>query len=202
MDVSELKRALLELLRENAEFRLAVAGAIGLGEVFSKLEELSAQMLEHTKAIRSLQEQVANHSKVLEEHTKAIQQLTRALSAIGARWGVLAEEAFRDAMKGIVEEIFGGRADKWVYYDERGKVFGHPSWVEVDLVVRDSEHVLIEVKASVSKGDVYELWAAGRLYEEVTGRKPRLAIVSPFVDRRGRELAKELGIELYTGYEL
>jgi len=241
--VSELKLKLLELLREDAEFRLAVAGAVGLTEVLAELKKLSAKTLRHTKAIKSLQEQVAHHSevlerhsKVLEEHTKAIkslqeqvahhskileehiraiqqhsevlkrlseavQQHSRTLSAIGARWGVLAEEAFRDAMKSIIEKMFGGRAERWVYHDERGIVFGYPSWVEVDLVVRDGEHVLIEVKSSTSRGDIRELWAVGKLYEEVTGRKPRLAVVSPFIDRRGRELAEKLGIELYTGEE-
>ncbi len=218
--MSELKRKLLELLREDAEFRLAVAGVIGLEEVLAGLRELRAETLKNTEAIKQLQEQVAEHSRVLAEHTKvleehtkvlaehtralerlteAVQQHSRMLSAVGARWGVLSEEAFRSAMKGIVEKIAGGKVEKWVYYDEKGRVFGYPSMVEVDLAIKDEEHILVEVKASVSRGDVRELWAVGKLYEELTGKKPRLAIVSPFIDQKGRELAEQLGVELYTG---
>ena len=37
-----------------------------------------------------------------------------------------------------------------------------------------------------------------RLYEEVEGVKPRLVVVSPYVDEKARETAGKLGIEVYT----
>ena len=75
---------------------------------------------------------------------------------------------------------------------------GFPSLVEVDMVISDKEHILVEIKSSVSRADVYELWKVGQLYERIRGVKPRLAIVSPFVREETKKLAKELGIDVYT----
>jgi len=102
-------------------------------------------------------------------------------------------------MKGVLEEILGtAEVGKWVYFDEGGEVFGRPARVEVDLLVRDDAHILVELKASASEGDVAKLWRVGNLYAKVTGVKPRLVLVSPFVEERALELAKELGVEVYT----
>ncbi len=223
---TKLKEEFLKLLEEDREFRYTVAGLIGLGEILKAIRDLQGQVLEniaatrklqgqmaalqeqvaeHGEAIRSLQEQVLENSKAIRalqeqmvEHSKRIEGLTRTVQALGARWGFIAEDAFREGMRGIIEEFFGGRVERWIYEDEEGFVFGHPSVVEVDVVVRDREHVLVEVKSSLSRADIYELWRKGQLYERVRGVKPRLVAVSPYVDERGRREAERLGIEVYT----
>jgi hypothetical protein len=45
-------------------------------------------------------------------------------------------------------------------------------------------------------GDVYELSKVGKLYEKVTGVKPRLAIIGGFMDRGVKEMAERLGVEI------
>ena len=52
-----------------------------------------------------------------------------------------------------------------------------PSIVEVDVIIKDGIHLLVEVKSRVDPGDILELARIGKLYEKVTGVKPRLAIV-------------------------
>ena len=64
---------------------------------------------------------------------------------------------------------------------------GHPAIIEVDLVIRDKEHVLVEVKASASRGDVTELWRIGKLYEKINGVRPRLVIITPYIDEKPRK---------------
>jgi len=222
----ELKAAVFDLIREDREFRHALAGALGILETLEAIRALQEQVAENTRAIRALQEQVAEHSRAIRalqeqvralqeqmrdlqkqviEHSKVIRslqehigELSRTIHALGSRWGILAEEAFRNALVGIVGRRFGGEVRRWVHRDEEGFVFGEPSVVEVDVVVADREHVLVEIKSSVSRADVYELWRVGQLYERVTGVKPKLAIVSPFVERRAEEAARKLGIEVYT----
>ena len=229
----ELKEDFLRLLKEDEEFRYAVAGFLGFREVLERIDR-------NTEAIKSLQEQVAENSrdiKALQEEVKNLQEEVRSLQeqvlqnsrdikvmqeeirdlqkqvrnlqeqvaglrhtvvALGARWGILSETAFREGLRGIVEQHFGGRVTKWVASDKEGIVYGHPSIIEIDLVVRDLEHVLVEVKSSVSKGDVAELQRIAQLYEKETGIKPKLAIVSPYIDEKARELAREVGIETYV----
>ena len=66
------------------------------------------------------------------------------------------------------------------------------------MLITDREHILIEIRSSVSRADVFELWRIGQFYERVRGVRPRLAIVSPFVREEAKKVAKELGIEVYT----
>ncbi|MDJ0270713.1 MAG: DUF3782 domain-containing protein [Aigarchaeota archaeon] len=205
----ELKEDFLRLLQEGEEFRYAVAGYLGFREVLERIDR-------NTEAIKSLQEQVAENSrdiKVLQEEVRNLQELVRNLqgrvtglrhcvAALGARWGILPETAFREGSRGVVERNFGGRATRWITTDREGLVHGHPSVIEIDLVVRDREHVLVEVKSSISKGDVAELQRIAQLYEKETGIKPKLAIVSPYIDEKARELAMDMGIDThpYIGY--
>lgn len=95
-------------------------------------------------------------------------------------------------MKNIVEKVFGGTVDKWAKYDYEGLVYGRPAIVEVDLIIKDDTHLLVEAKSSISKGDVAELFRKAQLYEKEVGVKPMLAIVSPYVADAARKLAEEL----------
>jgi hypothetical protein len=113
--------------------------------------------------------------------------------------GVESEDAFRNVMRGVVEEFLGmAKVEKWRYYDERGEVMGYPSWIEVDIAVKDQIHILIEVKASTSSAEVTKLWRIGKLYEIVVGVKSRLVLITPFIDEEGLEAAKRLCVEVYT----
>jgi hypothetical protein len=56
--------------------------------------------------------------------------------------------------------------------DGEGVVYGYPAVVEVDIVVRDREYILVEVRSGVSRTDVAELYRLGRLYERIHGVGP------------------------------
>ena len=203
--MNKLKEEFLKLLREDVEFRYAVLGLLGIEEILRRIDK-------NTEAIKALQEQVRKHGLILEEHTKALRSLQeqivslqRRIDALGARWGLLAEEAFRESMKGILEKILGKvKVEKWSYYDKEGEVFGYPSLIEVDMVIKDREHFLIEIKSSTSRGDVHELYRIGKLYERVVKVKPKLMIIICYADNSAKEAAKILGVELYhaDGYRL
>ncbi|HID07196.1 MAG TPA: DUF3782 domain-containing protein, partial [Armatimonadetes bacterium] len=145
---------------------------------------------ELTKAVGSL-------AKAIENHSKRFDEFDRKLMALGARWGVMAEDAFRGAMRGVLTDI-GYRVRKWRVRDEAGKVFGHPTMVEVDVLIYNDQRVLIEIKSSISPGDVASFSRVGELYEELTGIKPKLVIVSPFIDVKAKNLCDSMGIEYYT----
>ena len=83
-----------------------------------------------------------------------------------------------------------------MYYDDSGTVYGFPSIVEVDLVVKDNLHILIEVKSRVSKGDVATLYRKGLLYERINNIKPKLVILGGFIDEDAYEASEKLNVEL------
>ena len=49
---------------------------------------------------------------------------------------MMAEEAFREGLRGVLEKEMGFKVERWRTYDESGKVFGYPSEVEVDVTVK------------------------------------------------------------------
>ena len=66
------------------------------------------------------------------------------------------------------------------------------------MIVKDGEHILIEIKSSIRKSDVTELFREGILYEKVKGVKPKLAIISPFVEPDAKEEAEFHEILVFT----
>jgi len=177
------------------------------------IRSLQEQVAENTKAIRSLQEQVRSLQEQVVDNTKAIRslqgqtlELTKELkrlgdriSALGARWGLIAEEVFRESLRKFLQDYFKvARVERWEHYDEEGFVYGYPSVVEVDLIIKDEVHYLIEVKSSTSKSDISELYRIGILYEKKTGIKPQLTAVTCFIEERARKVAEKLGIKVIT----
>ncbi len=121
------------------------------------------------------------------------------IGALGARWGLQGEEAFREAMKGILESDFPVKVERYLTKDVEGEVFGYPDQIELDLIIRDGEVIVAEIKSSVSKADLYAFDKKVKFYEKKAGRKvKRKVVISPMVDPRAKGVAEKLGIELYT----
>ena len=87
----ELKARLLEFLKMDERFRYAVAGLLGLEEILKAIRSLQEQVAENTRAIRVLQEQVAELredfktlSVQVAENTKAIRELREDMNKLRA----------------------------------------------------------------------------------------------------------------------
>jgi len=210
MSFEELKSRILRLLREDEEFRYAVAGLIGLEEILKRLDRHEAElvklrenMVRHESELVKLREDMnrlrEDMIRGFELVERRIELVERHVSALGAGWGLMAEDAFRESLRGLLEREFGFRVERWRAYDEAGMVFGYPSEVEVDVAVSDEKLILIEVSSHVRASDVLQFRRKAELYERITGRRPnRLIIVTPYIDEKALEAAKQLGIEVYT----
>ena len=209
-----LKSRILRLLKEDEEFRYAVAGLIGLEEILRRLdrnEEEIAKLREdmmrgferHDREIERLREDM---NKLREDMLKGfelverrISRLENLISALGARWGMMAEDAFREGLKGILEKEMGLRVERWITIDEEGIVYGFKSVIEIDVAIKDGKTLLIEVSSRVGPSDVAAFSRKAELYEKETGTKPdRLIMVTPYAEETAIEAAKALGIEVYT----
>jgi len=189
MELAELKSRILKLLKEDEEFRYAVAGLIGLDEVLKRLDR-------HGEELVKLREDM---NKLREDMMRGFELLNRHISALGARWGLMAEEAFREGLRGVLEKELGFKVERWRAYDEMGKVFGYPSEVEVDIAIKEGKPILIEVSSHMRASDVYQFKRKAELYVEKTGEKPeRLIVVTPYAEEKAIEASKRLGVEMYT----
>jgi len=203
MELEELKSRMLKLLREDEEFRYAVAGLIGLDEILKRLDRHEAELVKLRQDVVELRREMVELRRDMvelrEDMVKGFELVNRHISALGARWGLMAEEAFREGLRGVLEKEMGFKVERWRTYDETGKVFGYPSEVKVDVTVKDEKLILIEVSSHMKASDIYQFKRKADLYEEKTGRKPdRLIAVTPYIDEKAIEASKRLGIEVYT----
>jgi len=202
-----LKARILKLLREDEEFRYAVAGLIGLEEILRRLDRHESELVKLREDMNKLREDMiegfkrhdAEILKLREDMNRGFELVERHISALGSKWGIMAESAFRESLRGLLEKELGFKVEKWRTYDEAGIVYGYPSEVDIDVTVSNGKIILIEVSSHVKASDILQFTRKARLYEEKTGRRPdRLIIVTPYIDEKALEAAKQLGIETYT----
>ena len=138
-------------------------------------------------------------ARLREDMQKGFELLRRHINALGARWGLMAEETFREGLKGILEEELGLKVERWTGYDEEGTVYGHPSPVEIDVAIKDGKLILVEISSHVRASDVATFRRKADFYTMKTGRAPdRLLMVTPFVEEKVLAMAVKLGITIYT----
>ena len=100
-------------MKEDEEFRYAVAGLIGLEEVLKRLDRHEAQLVKLREDMNRLREDMNRGFKrydeelarLREDMNEGFQLLRRHIDALGARWGLLAEES----IGGNKIECFQGR---------------------------------------------------------------------------------------------
>ena len=208
-----MKRRILRLLKEDVEFRYAVAGLIGLEEVLRRLDRNERELV---KLREDMNRGFERHDRILEKHWSELQRLRedlnklredmnrgfqllrRHIDALGARWGMISEEAFREGLRGILEEL-GLKVERWIHFDGEGMVFGYPSQIEINVAIKDGRIILVELSSHVRASDVYIFKRKAEFYEKVAKRKPdRLLMITPFADPQALELARKLGIQIYT----
>ena len=139
-------------------------------------------------------------AKLREDMNKGFALMERHISALGTRWGLMTEEAFKEGLKGLLEKEFGLTVEKWEHFDQEGFVYGYPSQVEVDTAIKDGKIILVEVTSHARASDIYTFKRKAEFYEKITGRSPsRLLVITPYAEERAKEASKEMKIEIYTG---
>jgi hypothetical protein len=122
----------------------------------------------------------------------------RGIGALGSRWGLQSEKAFRDALAGILEQSFGVQVISVNDYDNEGTVFGRPDQVELDVIIKNGLLLICELKSSIDKAGMYIFERKARFYERRHGQQAnRLLVISPMIDARAQKVAERLGIETY-----
>jgi hypothetical protein len=160
-----------------------------------KLEEKMATK-EELKAVEiSLKEEIRRVETSLRQDLRRIEL---ALNALGARWGVLNEDAFRSGVRELLRDA-GYTVDRWVYYDNRGYVYGYPSEVELDVVARDGGTFAVEITSTLRRGDLQQIKKKVELFSAITGRRvDAVYVITPFIHDRNPDaviaVANAMGI--------
>ncbi|MFP4602915.1 MAG: PD-(D/E)XK nuclease family protein [Halochromatium sp.] len=158
-----------------------------------KSEEETRAWREHEKAVW------AEFDRLHEENRERDKRVERSIGALGARWGLQSERAFRDALAGILEKSFGVEVLNVNEYDDEGLVFGRPDQVELDVIIKNGLLIICELKSSIDKAGMYSFERKARFYEKRHGRTAsRLIVISPMIDARAQKVAEKLGIETFS----
>jgi Uncharacterized conserved protein containing a coiled-coil domain len=129
-----------------------------------------------------------------------IRRLDITITGLGARWGIMNEDAFREGVRELLKDA-GWKVSREVLYDKEGYVYGEPSDVEYDVVIRDGVVTLIEITSSLKRGDLPVIRKKRELYEKVKNVKVNLVyLITPFIhDRypeRVKAMARDMQIEV------
>ena len=137
--------------------------------------------------------------KQWQETLKLIGKVDRHIGAMGARWGISSESAFRNALAGILEGSFGVQVLNVNEFDNEGVVFGRPDQVELDVIIQNGLLILCELKSSMSKSDMYIFKRKADFYQQKHKRQAnRLLVISPMIEQQARKTGEQLGIEMFS----
>jgi hypothetical protein len=164
------------------------------------MEQLRKDMVE---GFRRHDEELRRHEQIMEQLRKdmveGFRRLDLKISAIGARWGIMNEQSVRDGLKGILSKDLGYTVEEFKYSDDEGYVYGYPSSVQIDVVVKDSMVIVLEISSHVKRSDPPTVKRKAELYERVTGRSvSKVVIVTPFIDDDAVDVCRRYGIEVYS----
>ncbi|WP_449462622.1 DUF3782 domain-containing protein [Tardisphaera miroshnichenkoae] len=161
-------------------------------------EDMNAGFQKHEQEIQQLREDM---QKGFAAHEERFERMETKLTALGSRWGIDSEVTFRNAMRGLLEKDFHVKVQNLILMDDEGFVFGSRGVpIEYDVVVMDGGATLIEIKASVGRDDVYVFLRKIEFYKKRMGMEVKRAVIaSPFFERDSADIARKLGLEVYTG---
>ena len=163
-----------------------------------ELERKSEERWQENQRKWEANQQVIN--QMLESIRKLDNKYDQTLGALGTRWGLHSEETFRNALSGILQTFPSGVEVIHVNeFDDSGEVFGRPDQIELDLIIRNGQLLIAEIKSSMSRADMYLFERKARFYEKRHQRTAqRLIVISPMVDKRAQEVAAKLGVTVYS----
>lgn len=207
-----IKQELPALIREDQEIqelvlRLARREFASRAETQDRFYELLNELRKDRAEYRREFDQVhqkfdqvhEEFGRVHEEIMALAKKYDRGIGALGARWGLQSEAAFRNALAGILEENFKVQVLHINEYDDQGIVFGQSDQVELDITIQNDVLILCEIKSSIDKAGMYTFERKVRFYEQKHGRKAtRRLVISPMIDAKAQKVAEKLGIETFS----
>lgn len=168
-------------------------------EDFTELKNVVKELAHAQKRTEERVEELAHAQKRTEDELVLFHRdFVSKIGGLGARWGMMAESTFRNAIGGILSEA-GFKTERFIARDEEGIVFGYPEEIELDVVIQNSKLFVIEIKSSISKGDVSTFDKKVKFYEKQSKQNVhKKVIISPYLEPDAIEFAKRLGIEVFT----
>ncbi|MCC6031226.1 MAG: DUF3782 domain-containing protein [Desulfurococcales archaeon] len=184
-DLGEVKSEIGRIRGEIGEIKNVMVTKRDLDEVKKDLGEVKSEIGRIRGEIGEIKNVMVT-KRDLDEVKKLIEM---RLMSIGSRWGLINEEAVREGIRDLLRSV-GYSVEKWIWFDSTGYVYGHPSTIDLDIVIKDSLVIAIEITSSIKRGEPLYLKKKVELYEKVSGRKvSKIMMIAPYIaDRNPDEI--------------
>jgi hypothetical protein len=161
-DFSELKAIVADLAEAQKDLTVAQQ------RTEARVEELADTQRRMSEDMHKMSEDMC---KMSEDMRRGFKELRDSISALGSRWGIMTEGTFRATIEGILSRT--GYTVERGYYGRR----------EVDVVIKNGDHMLLEICSVLKKSDIPKLIASAEDYEAREGVRPRLLVAATRVPR-------------------
>ena len=191
-DFTELKNIVASLGQDVCKLTVAV------GELRDAQKQTDQRVDKLSLAVSELTEAQMRTEKRLdsleETQAKGFKSLSDQISALGGRWGIYNEATFRNTLRGIFAKMEGVEV-------REGEYGGR----QVDVIIRNGEHILLEITSRMHARDIDHLYASADDYQDREGIEPLLMVATSYVSPRLMEkiinLERKIDIFSYEGEE-
>jgi len=167
-------------------------------ELKSIVKELSEAQKESehrlTRVEKAIEELAEAQKKTELTMSEGFKSLRDQIAALGSRWGIYNEAAFRATIKRIFSAQKGVEV-KSGFYGGR----------EVDLIISNSEHILLEITSRMKSSDIQRIILSGDDYKKTHNVEPVLMVaasyISPNLMQKIVNLPQKIEIFSYEGEE-
>ena len=177
--------SLPQILEQSPEFVVFVEGVVA--DKFPRRDEF-ARLLDQVEAHRRETQQFQREtSERFDKVDEQLESLGLTLARLGSRWGIHSEDLFRKTMKSVLEESFEATVEE---KNIQGEQF--------DLVVmKNGDHILIEIAASVRRNILERLDRKKALYISEVGIVPaRIILAVGSINSRSAQIIRDAGFEV------
>ncbi len=186
-DFSELKETVQRMATLQERTDLRIEKFTEAQEQLAAAQERTEQKVEQLAEAQERTEQKVEQLAEAQERTElGLQRLEKSLSdqisALGSRWGIYNEGVFRSTMYGVLQEL-----------DDVTVKEGFYGGRQVDVVIRNGEHILLEITARMHAKDIDKLYQSTDDYEAQEGARPKLMVATSYVSPK--LMQKIIGLE-------
>ncbi len=168
--------------------------------------ELKAMREESERRFEAIDKRFENQREDFHLYLKASiealnKSLTNKISALGSRWGIMAEDTFTVALKEILSKA-GFVVTKWRKTDSNAEFFLKPRDAEIDILIKNGKRIAVEIKSTINIGDIEIFEKTVLFYEKSESVKiDEKFMVGIHLRKEVDEYASKLGIKLLSQVE-
>lgn len=152
----------------------------------TRVEELAEAQQRTEARIEELAEAQQRTEARMEAGFSSLQD---QIAALGGRWGIYNEGTFRSTIRGLLSRTEGVEV-------REGEYGGR----QVDVIIRNGEHVLLEITSRMHAADIDRLYRSADDYRQREGVEPTLMVATSYVSPRLMEriMGLERRIEIFS----